>query len=411
MKTFSKNSLVALVVLLIPGMMLGQDCPPHGCSCPDYNDTYTKYYYPSKSLPTQHILGNHTLTGELDGACSFVDGPKQGDGQYACTSEASVTTTALSLTETGTTSPTIVGGASPSIHYHVQSNVNGDSGPALGETSTAGSLAAGVTECYLYDGACNGGYLTWISTNVIYSQNSTSTETLGTYGHTLTNPPMQASLTQDCPALEAPAPSPIVIPLYGGDYSDAFTNFDAGETVTFDFAGRGHPLIMSWIQKDAPYGFLVLFRDKKGNPDPNKQANGGKIDSSHEMFGNLTQQPNFPKPPKGQYYHPNGFVALTEFDNCDPGFRKGGKCVGVLDKRADVWSQLRVWVDTCFCADSRLGRLYTLDELGITELKLKYVEEKRQDRYGNKLSFKGAMVQKGETVPIYDVYFRARSAE
>ena len=333
MKALLNTLLAVLTVLVVCGVIRGQDCPPHGC------------------------------------------------------------------------------GASPSIHYHVQSNANGDVGPSLGETYTAGSLAAGVTECYLYDGACNGGYLTWVSTAVIYSQNSTNTETLGTYGHTLTNPPMQATLPQACPALEAPAPSPIVIPLYGGNYSDAFSDFDAGVTVTFDFAGRGHPLIMSWIQKDAPYGFLVLFRDKKGNPDPNKQANGGKIDSSHEMFGNLTQQPVFPKPPKGEFYHPNGFVALAQFDLCALEERKGGKCVGVLDKRAEVWSQLRVWVDTCFCADSRLGRLYTLDELGITEIKLKYVEESRRDRYGNKLSFKGAMTQNGKEVPIYDVYFGARSAE
>jgi hypothetical protein len=88
----------------------------------------------------------------------------------------------------------------------------------------------------------------------------------------------------------------------------------------------------------------------------------------------------------------------------------GGKCVGTLDKWAAVWPQLRVWVGPCFCGDSRFGKLYTLDELGITEIKLSYVEEKRQDRYGNKLSFKGAMIPKGNAVPIYDVYFRAREA-
>ena len=213
---------------------------------------------------------------------------------------------------------------------------------------------------------------------------------------------------------QALAPSPIVIPLDGGDYADAFSDFDSGETVTFDFAGRGHPLIMSWIQKDAPYGFLVLFRDAKGNPDQNWQTDGNTIDSVHKMFGNLTRQDYDPATmPLGKdgFHHPNGFLALQVFDDGRPEYRRGGKCKGVLDKDAPIWPQLRVWVDTCFCTDSRLGRLYTLDELGITEIKLKYVEESRRDRYGNKLSFKGAMIQNGKTVPIYDVYFRARSAE
>jgi hypothetical protein len=37
-------------------------------------------------------------------------------------------------------------------------------------------------------------------------------------------------------------------PLDGGDYEDAFSNFDAGETVKFDFSGRGYPLMMRWIK-------------------------------------------------------------------------------------------------------------------------------------------------------------------
>jgi len=216
-----------------------------------------------------------------------------------------------------------------------------------------------------------------------------------------------------CPALSAPAPSPIVIPLNGGDYSDAFSNFDANEVVKFDFAGRGHSLWMSWIAKGAPYGFLVLFRDAKGNPDPNWQTDGNTIDSSHKMFGNPTQQDYDPATmPLGKdgFHHPNGFLALRLFDECRPEFRKGGKCLGVLNKEAAIWPQLRVWVDTCFCADSRYGKLYTLDDLGITEIKLNYVEEGREDRYGNKLSFKGAMVQNGKPVVIYDVYFRGKSA-
>jgi hypothetical protein len=218
---------------------------------------------------------------------------------------------------------------------------------------------------------------------------------------------------QDHPLMKTPAPSPIVIPLHGGDYHDAFSNFDTGEVVYFDFAHNGHPFWMSWIQKGAPYGFLVLFRDEKGNPDPNWETDGNKIDSGRKMFGNLTRQTYIPEQDKptadaNGIHHPNGFLALRDFDDCRPEFRKGGKCLGVLNKEAAIWSQLRVWVDTDMTGDSSLGKLYTLDELGITEIGLKYVEENRQDRYGNKLAFKGAMIQNGKAVPIYDVYFRAR---
>jgi hypothetical protein len=130
------------------------------------------------------------------------------------------------------------------------------------------------------------------------------------------------------------------------------------------------------------------------------------------MFGNLTKQSYDPEKDKGHLdangiHHPNGFLALREFDECRPEYRKGGKCLGVLNDQAAIWSQLRVWVDTDMTGDSRFGKFYTLDELGITEIGLNYVEENRQDRYGNRLSFKGAMIQNGHAVPIYDVFFRA----
>jgi hypothetical protein len=207
------------------------------------------------------------------------------------------------------------------------------------------------------------------------------------------------------------APSPIIIPLDGGDYSDAFTDADGSDVVYFDYSGNGRKVWMSWIQKGKPYGFLVLFRDAKGNPDPNWQTDGNKIDSIRKMFGNLTKQSYDPETmPLGKdgLHHPNGFLALREFDKCAPEFRKGGACLGTLNNKAQIWSQMRVWVDTNMTADSSQGKLYTLDELGITEIELNYVEENREDRYGNKLAFKGAIVQRDHIVPIYDVFFRGK---
>jgi hypothetical protein len=204
------------------------------------------------------------------------------------------------------------------------------------------------------------------------------------------------------------AASPIVIPLHGGGYEDAFTNFDAGDTITFHLTEdpkTAYP--MSWIARGAPYGFLALDRNFNG-----------LIDNFRELFGNLTSQPLAPtilpngqrdypkyeKLPGHQGYTPNGFAALAYFDRVD----KGGNGNGVFDPGDSAWTQVKVWEDTCHCGISSAGKMHSLDELGITEIGLKFVEENRHDQYGNGLRFKGYMIQHGAHVSIYDVFFRTK---
>jgi hypothetical protein len=194
-----------------------------------------------------------------------------------------------------------------------------------------------------------------------------------------------------------------VIPLHGGGYVDAFTDFDAGDTVTFHLIedpNSAYP--MSWIAKGAPYGFLVLDRNLNG-----------LIDNLREMFGNLTPQPRAPvQSGQSQYpkleghkgYTPTGFGALAYFDRTD----KGGNGDGVISKADSIWPQLRVWEDTCHCGVSSAGKMYTLDELGITEIGTSFVEEERRDRSGNQLRFKGYLKQGNAHVAIYDVFFRTK---
>jgi hypothetical protein len=52
--------------------------------------------------------------------------------------------------------------------------------------------------------------------------------------------------------------------------------------------------------------------------------------------------------------------------------------------------------------------MYTLDELGITEIGTSFVEEERRDRSGNQLRFKGYLKQGNAHVAIYDVFFRTK---
>ena len=191
--------------------------------------------------------------------------------------------------------------------------------------------------------------------------------------------------------------SPIVIPLDGGDYDDAFGDPKSGRDVRFHFYGDAGCYRLP--------GFAKIFRMAFSY----YQAEGARVSSTplKAMFGNITIQ----RAPVGtdfdqHRFYPNGFNALAYFDKLDPNNPQlGGNGDGVINAKDKVWADLRVWEDTCHCGDSRKGKMYTLDELGISSIDLSYERENRQDRYGNKLSFKGSMEQNGKRVTIYDVYF------
>jgi hypothetical protein len=212
-----------------------------------------------------------------------------------------------------------------------------------------------------------------------------------------------------CPYEEAPMGGPIVIDLEGGDFVNAFTDVEHG--VIWDFFGTNAPVRMSWTNPKRNIGFLVLDRNQDGI-----------INNSHEMFGNLTNQPlsedekiavmkdaekahaagKNPTP-----FPTNGFRALAVFDQTS----KGGNNDGKLDEKDSIWSLLRIWVDTCQNANSQCGKIYTLDELGITSISLKYVSSDRTDQYGNKMKYEGSLTMRkaAPTAPkIYDVYFVTR---
>ena len=254
-------------------------------------------------------------------------------------------------------------------------------------------LAGSVVECAISDSNCAEDVWSYNTEMLNDWYDSTS---LGQSGIEL-DYVAPISYVAYCPALSEPDLSPIVIPLKGGNYAGAFTDLASG--VTFDFFDHGSPVQTSWIADGAPYGFLVL---------PSRGVDG-VINSSKAMFGNLTRQRyekgKQPQDARG-FFQPNGFNALEMFDVIDPGNPQlGGNGNGVIDPGDLVWQQLRVWEDTCHCGDSRLGKLWTLDELGITQIDLKYHKDGKQDSFGNQLRFKGSMVQNGKSVAIYDVYF------
>ena len=111
------------------------------------------------------------------------------------------------------------------------------------------------------------------------------------------------------------------------------------------------------------------------------------------LFGNITPQPTSA--------HPNGFLALAQYDaNGD----------GVIDASDPVYSQLRLWIDANHDGISQPEELHTLAEMGVYSISLGYALSMRTDEFGNVFRYK-AKVNAGQSgasdvgKKAYDVFF------
>jgi hypothetical protein len=159
---------------------------------------------------------------------------------------------------------------------------------------------------------------------------------------------------------DSPDCSPIIVDTEGEGFH--LTAVPAG--VNFDISGTGHTVKLAWTDPRFHNAFLAL------------PGTDGLVHNGKELFGNFT-----PQPPSA---HPNGFLALAEYDKAV----NGGNGDGIIDEHDAVFSKLRLWIDANHDGICQFEELHRLPELGVYSLSLDYFESRRADGYGNQFRYK-----------------------
>ncbi|MDR1006966.1 MAG: hypothetical protein LBL65_00170 [Campylobacteraceae bacterium] len=166
----------------------------------------------------------------------------------------------------------------------------------------------------------------------------------------------------DCPS----GWDPLVLDL-NGDSQISFVELDKSN-VFFDLNADGISKHTAWIDKDD--GFIVY--DENGN---------GKIDNINELFGNDTI---------------DGFANLKN--------RIDSNGDGIIDVSDEKFNDLKVWQDKNQDGMSQKDELFTLDELGITEIRTSNTLVDNNEQI-TRVTNEGTFVKNSEEHYMADVIF------
>jgi hypothetical protein len=174
--------------------------------------------------------------------------------------------------------------------------------------------------------------------------------------------------------------SPIIIDVGG----KGFRLTNAMNGVRFDIAGSGSPVQIAWTATASDNAFLAL------------PSSDGLVHNGKQLFGNHT-----PQPPSD---NPNGFRALAVYD--EP--QNGGNGDGIIDNRDQIFSSLRLWVDTNHDGICQPEELHTLPSMGVNSISLEYFQVGKRDQWGNLFRYGSKMnpdEDNSKVGPItYDVF-------
>lgn len=160
----------------------------------------------------------------------------------------------------------------------------------------------------------------------------------------------------------------------------------AANGVLFDISGTGHPVQIGWTAIDSDNAFLAL------------PGSDGLVHNGKELFGNFTLQPPSDIP--------NGFAALAVYDNP----KNGGNGDGIIDARDQIFSSLRLWIDTNHDGICQPEELHTLLSMGVISISLDYYLSMKRVQYGNRFRYRSE-VNSDDPNPshvgrtAYDVFF------
>jgi hypothetical protein len=164
--------------------------------------------------------------------------------------------------------------------------------------------------------------------------------------------------------------SPIIVDL--NDEGINLTN--AANGVTFDILASGTAVKVAWTRSGSNNAFLALDRNRNG-----------VIDNGSELFGNVTAQPASVRRSSKKDTQPNGFLALSVFD--DPA--AGGNGDGQITEDDAIYRDLKLWIDGNHDGVSQPTELKPLGDVGVRAISLHYRLGKKLDEFGNKFEFRG----------------------